>query len=58
MEEKEKRLRIGQAYLEGFNSGENCFLSEIERYIDDEAEPDDVPALKRLLAHLNYQDPD
>lgn len=54
----EERLRIGQAYLQGFNAAEQCFLSEIERYLDEDALPDDKPALTRLLEHLKTQDTD
>ena len=54
----EERLRIGQAYLQGFNAAEQCFLSEIERYIEDLAFPSEKPALKRLLEHLKTQESD
>jgi len=54
----EERLRIGQAYLQGFNAAEQCFLAEIERYVDEEASPTEKPALVRLLEHLKTQDPE
>jgi hypothetical protein len=54
----EERLRIGQAYLQGFNAAEQCFLAEIERYLDEEAFPTDKPALERLLEHLKHQETD
>jgi hypothetical protein len=54
----EERLRIGQAYLQGFNAAEQCFLAEIERYLDEEAFPTEKTALMRLLEHLKTQESD
>ena len=54
----EERLRIGQAYLQGFNAAEQCFLAEIERYLEDLAFPSEKPALMRLLEHLKTQESD